>query len=103
MGREHDIPVVNITVNKNDLYNPSTGIYVEGPGYEEEWPHMGSNYWQPWTKEAHVEFFDNKEGKEGFSVDCGLKIFGGFSRAEAKKSFRLKFRGKYGAKYSKNN
>ena len=93
LGVEHEVPVMNITVNKNDLYNYSTGIYVEGPGYTEEWPHRGANYWQKWTKKAHVELFDDKEG---LSVDCGLRIFGGFSRVEEKKSFRLKFRPEYG-------
>ena len=93
---EHDLPVINIAVNKNDLYDYNKGIYVEGPGYTKEWPHKGANYWKPWTKKAHVEFFDDKEDKKGFSVDCGLKIFGGFSRAEAKKSFTLKFKGEFG-------
>ena len=96
LGVEHDMPVVNITVNERDLYDYKTGIYAEGPGFNKEWPHTGANYWKDWTKSAHVEFFDNIEGREGFSVDCGLAIFGGFSRAEAKKSFRLKFRHRYG-------
>lgn len=94
-GAEHTIPVVSIVVNNGDLYNFANGIYAQGPGFDEEFPHMGANYWKPWTKDAHAELFD--EG-EGFSTDCGLKIFGGFSRALEKKSFTLKFKGKYGAK-----
>lgn len=93
LGVEHNMPVINIAVNKSDLYDFNNGIYADGPGYTPEWPHTGANYWKDWTKKAHVEFFDDKEG---FSVDCGLKIFGGFSRYEAKKSFRIKFRGEYG-------
>lgn len=94
LGADHQIPVMNIAVNNNDLYNYNTGIYVAGPGGEtDDWPHKGANYWKKWTKKAHMEFFD---GEDGFSTDCGLRIFGGFSRAEAKKSFRLKFRGEYG-------
>lgn len=93
---KHDIPVMNISVRNGDLYDHSTGIYANGPGYGGDWPYKGANFWKDWTKNAHVEFFDNREGKEGFSTDCGLKIFGGFSRAEPKKSFRLKFRGEYG-------
>lgn len=90
---KHDLAVMNVTVDKEDLYNNNKGIYANGPGYTPQWPHLGANYFKPWTKDAHVEFFD---GKEGFSTDCGLRIFGGFSRAEPKKSFRLKFSGKYG-------
>ncbi|MDE6271863.1 MAG: CotH kinase family protein [Muribaculaceae bacterium] len=96
LGAKHDLPVVNITVNNADLYDFNTGIYANGPGYGEEWPHPGANFWKSWTKGAHVEMFDNAKDAEGFSVDCGLKIFGGFSRNEDKKSFRLKFRGRYG-------
>ncbi|MDE7413893.1 MAG: CotH kinase family protein [Muribaculaceae bacterium] len=93
IGASHDLPVMNITVNNSDLYDYNTGIYADGPGYGDEWPHKGANFWKDWTKNAYVEFFDDKDG---FSVDCGLKIFGGFSRNEPKKSFRLKFRGEYG-------
>lgn len=92
-GVKHNIPVVNITVNNSDLYDYNTGIYANGPGYGGAWPYIHSNYWKDWTKTAHVEMFD---GKEGVSTDCGLKIFGGYSRCEEKKSFRLKFRGAYG-------
>lgn len=92
-GVKHDLAVMNIAVNKADLYDYNKGIYVDGPDYGEEWPHMEANFWKDWTKDAHVELFD---GKEGFSTDCGLKIFGGYSRNEDKKSFRLKFRGVYG-------
>lgn len=92
-GKKHDIAVMNVTINEGDMYNPTTGIYVNGPGYDEEWPHKGANYWKPMVKRAHVEFFD---GKGGFATDCGFKIFGGFSRAEDKKSFTVKFKGQYG-------
>lgn len=92
-GVEHDLAVVNITVNNGDLYDYNRGIYAKGPGYSPEWPHKGANFWQKWTRNAQVEFLD---GKEGFSTGCGLMIFGGFSRYEDKKSFRLKFRPEYG-------
>ena len=93
LGVDHDLPVLSITVNRDDLYGYNNGIYAEGPGYSPEWPHKGANYWQKWMKRAHAEFLD---GDDGFSVDCGLAIFGGYSRFEPKKSFRLKFLGEYG-------
>lgn len=37
------------------------------------------------------------DGKEEFSVGCGIKLFGGMTVYYKKKSFQLKFRGKYGA------
>ena len=36
------------------------------------------------------------DGSLGFSERCGLKIFGGFSRVQAKKSFACMFRSKFG-------
>lgn len=92
-GEEHDLPVINITVNKADLYNNYSGIYVRGPRASAEHPHYGANYWKKVWKKAHIEFYD---GKEGFSEDCQLAIFGGFSRVLAKKSFKIKFAGTKG-------
>lgn len=92
-GVDHDVPVINISVNNGDLYDHNRGIYADGPGRGDEFPYPGANFWKNWTKKAHVEMFD---GGEGVSSDCGLKIFGGYSRAEAKKSFRIKFRGEFG-------
>ncbi|MCH5328337.1 MAG: CotH kinase family protein, partial [Coprobacter sp.] len=94
LGTDHDLAVMNISIDKEDLYDYNRGIYADGPDYSPEIPHLGANFWKKWTRNAHVEFFD---GKEGFSQDCGLKIFGGFSRYEAKKSFCLKFKRAYGS------
>ena len=94
INEKHDLPIVSISVKESDLYDHNSGIYADGPGYNSEWPHKGANYFKKWRKEAHVEFFDGE--KEGFTTDCALMIFGGFSRADAKKSFRLQFGNKYG-------
>ena len=55
----------------------------------------GANFWEKWERPAHVEFFPG-EG-EGFSVGCGIRIFGGMSRMYEKKSLSLWFRDCYGA------
>lgn len=89
MGDKHSLPVFNITVANADLYDHGRGIYVPGPEGGGEYPHKGANYWKPWWKKAHVELFD---GDNGFSEDCELAIFGGFSRTLAKKSFKLRFK-----------
>lgn len=45
--------------------------------------------------QAHVCFIEN--GEEQFQTNCGLKLHGQGSRALPKKSFQLRFSGKYGA------
>ena len=94
LNEHHSLPVVCVSMNSADLYDYNRGIYAQGPGYSPQWPHLGANFWKRWTRDAHVEFFD---GNDGFSTDCGIKIFGGYSRYEAKKSFCLKFKNRYGA------
>lgn len=90
---EHSLPVVFITADADDLFDPVTGIYSKGPHAESEFPYFGANYWHDWERPAHIEFYDSLGS---FSYDCGIKIFGGFSRALDKKSFQIKFRSQYG-------
>ncbi len=94
--KPHTMPVFNITIAPDDLYDHNHGIYVEGPGASKEFPHNGANYWKRWWKKAHVEFFDSVGG--GFSYDCEMAIFGGFSRALPKKSFKIRFKDTCGPK-----
>ncbi len=103
--------VVNLTylVNENDalgsvclvtepynLWDHNYGIYADGPNKGETYPYQGANYWKNWERSASVALFE-EDGSLGFYEPCGLKIFGGYSRANGKKSFACMFRGKYGA------
>lgn len=49
------------------------------------------------SREAAVNIALIENGAESFNIDCGLKIHGQGSRALKKKSFQVRFRGKYGA------
>jgi len=91
---EHTLPIVNICIRDDELFNPTTGIYMPGPGGGGEYPHYDANYWQRVTKTANMEFYDTNG--ESFSTGCGFAIFGGFSRTLSKKSFKVKFRDVYG-------
>ncbi len=72
----HTLPVLSISLPNssfNQLYNgSSTGTYS-----------------------AHAELY---EKDNSFSIDCGIKLFGGQTRFIPKKSFSLKFSSKYGPK-----
>ncbi len=90
-------PVVSITTDPGNLWDPDSGIYVKGNNAESEYPYFGANFWQDWEKPAHVEMYE-PSGEKAFSEDCGIKIFGGFSRAHPQKSLAVFFRKKYGKK-----
>jgi len=75
------LPVLKISAKEDDIWSTSSGIYA--------------NPTKSWTKEINLSFFVG--GKEEFNVDCGLAMFGSTGRYESKKSFKVKFRGKYGA------
>lgn len=90
----HSLPIVNISLAPDDLWSDETGIYATGPNASDTEPYYGANFHQDWEKRANMTFIDG--GKEEFNLDCGLKIFGGWGRAERKKSFQVKFRSRYG-------
>ncbi len=77
---DYTLPVIKISVKDSDVFG-ANGIYTK--------------YSSDLEKDCSVAMF--VDGKEEFSVNCGLKIFGGTSRAYVKKSFQLKFKAKYGS------
>ncbi len=81
-----EIPSISIITDNDNLFNPATGIYVNAR-------QDGSD----WERECSVELI-NPDGTEGFGVNAGIRIRGGFSRSPefAKHSFRLLFKSKYG-------
>ncbi len=81
------IPSVSLVTNLSNLFDPSRGIYVNA-GQEE----------RDWERPVSVELV-NPDGSEGFQIDAGIRIRGGFSRMSGnpKHSFRLFFRSAYGS------
>ena len=78
--------MVSIAIDPDDMFNPNTGMHVTGNSFFPWYPYYGSNFWNDWEKEVHIELYE-PGGELGFSQDAGMKIFGGWSRAEAQKSF----------------
>ncbi len=89
------LEAISIVTTPKNLWDYYSGIYEEGPRASSVFPYDGANFYQRWEKEATVSFFDKNGG--GFSEPCGIRIFGGLSRALPKKSFAFFFRGAYGA------
>ncbi|NOZ39766.1 MAG: hypothetical protein GXP24_06020 [Planctomycetes bacterium] len=76
----------SITTDLDNLFDPTTGIYVNA-----------RNRGKSWERAANVELFF-PDGSEGFEVNAGLRIRGGFSRGgfNPKHAFRFYFRSEYG-------
>ena len=91
----NDLPVVSIAIAPDDLWDPEIGMHVAGDAFWPFYPYYGSNFWNDWEKEVHIELFE-PGGIIGFKQNLGMKIFGGWSRAEAQKSFSFFARGIYG-------
>ncbi len=76
INENHTLPVLSLAIDKDD-YNSI--VY---------------DSWNTRLEEkASVAYFDDKNG---FSIDCGIKMFGGSTRGLAKQSFSLRFKKQYG-------
>jgi hypothetical protein len=82
-----DIPSISVVTDLQNLFDPTTGIYVNASLHGESWERLCS-----------VELI-NPSGKPGFNINAGLRIRGGWSRHDEfpKHAFRLFFREDYGA------
>ncbi|MCP5522541.1 MAG: lamin tail domain-containing protein [Verrucomicrobiales bacterium] len=81
------LPSFSIVIPMGDLFDSSQGIYAN-PG----WDGIAAE------RECSLELLF-PDGTEGFHINCGLRIRGGFSRSTGnpKHAFRLLFRAEYGA------
>ncbi len=89
------IEAMSLVTSPENLWDYYSGIYETGPNASSVFPYDGANYYKRWEREASVTFFSQVD--EGFSENCGVRIFGGLSRALPKKSFALFFRSSYGS------
>ena len=89
------LTVVSLSTDPANLFDEEFGIYALGDSAEANFPYFGANFWQDWERPVHVELFET-DGTKGFGINMGIKIFGGWSRGNAQKSFALFARGQYG-------
>ena len=92
--------VVSLVSDPYNLTSDEAGIMVSGPNAWPEYPYgsmnNGANFWMDWEREAHVEVF-NPDGSTLVSQECGIKLHGQYSRAEAQKAFKVIARSQYGS------
>jgi len=81
------IPSYSIVTELGNLFDPTTGIYAN--------PTQDGIAWE---RPASIELIHG-DGSEGFQVNGGIRLRGGFSRStdNPKHAFRLFFRSEYGA------
>ncbi len=91
-----DLPIVSLSINPEYLYDELTGIYSFGPpDYDPGVPFFGANFWEDWEREGYVEYYDADHVLQ-FEGGVGVRIHGGWSRANPQKSLRIQCKDEYG-------
>ena len=92
----HDLPVISLVTDPANFFDNEEGIYVLGPNdYDQNFPYFGSNIWEDWERPVHFSLFE-PDNNGGFSMDAGVKIFGGWSRGHEQRSLSIFARNQYG-------
>ena len=91
---ETGLQKVSILTHPDHLWDWNTGIYVSGPNAGTDYPYFGSNFWEPWSRESRLTWFDS-DLEPAAESRFDLEIHGGWSRAESQRSFRLDFKNRY--------
>jgi len=94
INEETDLPVVSLISDPYNLFDYNYGIYADGPGWTPNPPNRGANFWIDWERPAHIQFFDDDKNL-GFSENCGIEIYGAYTRSYPQKSFSVKFKEPY--------
>ncbi len=81
INENHTLPVLSLTADPKEVFGYN-GIYVR--------------YTREIEIPANLKLFENGEG---FSIDCGLEMFGHTALEFPKKGFKVNFRSRYGADY----
>lgn len=96
IDEETELPVFSLSTDAKHLFDENEGIFALGPNANlEEFPYLGSNFWEDWEKPIYIEFFET-DGTQQLELPAGVSIFGGWSRMHPSKSMRLKANKDYG-------
>lgn len=95
INESHDLPVVSVTTDPDNLWDEDYGIYVMGKNASEDYPYKGANFWMDWERPANIAMYE-PDGTLAFQLDAGIKIFGNWSRGQAQKSLSIHARKSYG-------
>ena len=79
INTEHQLAVISLSTEPENLWDEEIGIYTD-----ENCTEKGSD----WQRDAILNFYE-EDGSLGFSREVGIRIHGGGSRALPQKSFRV--------------
>jgi CotH kinase protein/Lamin Tail Domain/Chitobiase/beta-hexosaminidase C-terminal domain len=95
-------PTISIAVPPDFLFDPETGLYVNGPNtIDSLWKKDGANFWSRREIEVNTELFET-DGHSAFNSPTGFRLFGGMSRLFPQKSMTIIARDRYGKKKIKH-
>ena len=95
IGGTHQLPIVFLSGDPDDLLGYNDGILADGPGYGGDFPYLGANFWKNWERGATLEFY-SAQGVKQVEFPAGLSIFGQYTRAYPQKAMAIKLRDGYG-------
>ena len=91
----HDLPVLSVTTDPDNLWNDTIGIYCVGTHGIPGFGGITANYWHTdWERPINLEMFE-MNGEQVINQPSGIAI-NGARRNMAQKSLRIFARGKYG-------
>ncbi|HEV8293659.1 MAG TPA: CotH kinase family protein, partial [Tepidisphaeraceae bacterium] len=90
------IPSFSIVMNINDLFSSQTGIFANADQDGKTWERPASI--ELICPPGNTAFVCTESGGDGFQIDAGIRIRGGYSRqpSNPKHAFRFFFRDEYG-------
>jgi len=95
INEQVSLPVVSLSTNSDYLFNWNYGIYEFGPNADTSTPpFFGSNFWQDWSRPAHIEYF-NENNVQGFELNSEIKIQGNWSKSFPQRGFSIKAKDDY--------
>ncbi len=104
VGTQHDLPIISLNAEPENfdfrdgfLYGFGDHMFTGGGNIVGNFPYSSSNAWQR-GREIEISFeFYEPEDNDGFQMQAGIKIFGGWgSRGYPQKSLALFARREYG-------
>ncbi len=85
----HEIPVIHLHTNAENLWDDEKGIYIIGTnGKQGNCISENRNWNQEWKRDGKVSFYE-ANGNIGFEKEVEFKISGGCSRRQSMKSFNV--------------